>query len=343
MNKQSRNADVTDPDIRGEDPIEPMEPTMPDEADDGDFGSAELAPVEPGVRSYRLNNQAVPARPLEPALYLVATPIGNLGDITLRALETLAGADVLACEDTRVTRVLLNRFGIRNRPYPYHEHNANEAGPRLLKALEEGRSVALVSDAGTPLVSDPGYRLALLAIEAGHRVVPIPGASAPLAALVGAGLPNDAFMFAGFLPTKDKAKRDRLKQLSAVPATLIFFESPHRIGATLAAAADVLGEARKASVCRELTKTFEEFRRGTLGELALYYNEERTVKGEVVLVIGPPPEAAEMAEIDIDALLKQLTASMPAAKAAAAAAKTTGVPRQELYQRLLEMKEQKDD
>jgi 16S rRNA (cytidine1402-2'-O)-methyltransferase len=161
--------------------------------------------------------------------------------------------------------------------------------------------------------------------------------------LVGAGLPNDAFMFAGFLPTKDKAKRDRLAQVSVVPATLIFFESPHRIGATLAAAADVLGETRKASVCRELTKTFEEFRRGTLGELALYYNEERTVKGEVVLVIGPPPEAAEMAEIDIDALLKQLAATMPAAKAAASASKTTGVPRQELYQRLLEMKEQKDD
>ncbi|MFN3443712.1 MAG: 16S rRNA (cytidine(1402)-2'-O)-methyltransferase, partial [Rhizobium rosettiformans] len=177
----------------------------------------------PASKRYRLNDTAVASRPLEPALYLVATPIGNLGDITIRALETLAGADVLACEDTRVTRVLLDRYGIENRPYAYHEHNADEAGARLLAALEAGKSVALVSDAGTPLVSDPGYRLGQLAIEAGHRVVPIPGASAPLAALVGSGLPNDAFLFAGFLPTKDKAKRDRLRELAKVPATLIFF------------------------------------------------------------------------------------------------------------------------
>ncbi|HEX2147636.1 MAG TPA: 16S rRNA (cytidine(1402)-2'-O)-methyltransferase, partial [Pseudorhizobium sp.] len=175
---------------------------------------------------------AIPARPLEPALYLVATPIGNLGDITLRALETIAGADVLACEDTRVTRVLLDRYGIVNRPFAYHEHNADEAGPRLMAALDEGKSVALVSDAGTPLVSDPGYRLGQMALEAGHKVVPIPGASAPLAALVGSGMPSDAFLFAGFLPVKDKGKRDRLAELSRVPATLIFFESPHRIGAS---------------------------------------------------------------------------------------------------------------
>ncbi len=193
------------------------------------------------ARTYRLANVAVPARPLEPALYLVATPIGNLGDITLRALETLAGADVLACEDTRVTRVLLDRFGIAARPFAYHEHNANEAGPRLIAALDEGKSVALVSDAGTPLVSDPGYRLGQLALEAGHKVVPIPGASAPLAALVGSGLPSDAFLFAGFLPVKEKGRRDRLAELSKIPATLIFFESPHRIADTLVIAADVLG------------------------------------------------------------------------------------------------------
>jgi 16S rRNA (cytidine1402-2'-O)-methyltransferase len=172
-------------------------------------------------RGFRLLNVSVPARPLEAALYLVATPIGNLADITLRALETIAGADVLACEDTRVTRVLLDRYGIVNRPVAYHEHNAAEAGPRLLAALSEGKSVALVSDAGTPLVSDPGYRLAQLAIDAGHRVVPIPGPSAPLAALVGSGLPSDAFLFGGFLPAKDKARRDRLAELAAVPATLL--------------------------------------------------------------------------------------------------------------------------
>ncbi len=289
-------------------------------------------------RTFRLHNMAVPARPLEVALYLVATPIGNLGDITLRALETLAGADVLACEDTRVTRVLLDRYGIHNRPYAYHEHNADEAGPRLLQALADGRSVALVSDAGTPLVSDPGYRLAQQAIEAGHRVVPIPGASAPLAALVGSGLPNDAFFFAGFLPAKDKGRRDRLAELAAVPATLIFFESPHRIGATLSAAADVLGGKRRAAVCRELTKTFEEFRRGTLAELAAYYEGVDNVKGEIVLVVGPP-EPSVTPEADVEAILSDLSKSMPTARAAAEAARITGLPRKDLYQRLLDIKE----
>lgn len=288
-------------------------------------------------RTYRVNDTRVGARPLQPALYLVATPIGNLGDITLRALETLAGADVLACEDTRVTRVLLDRYGIQNRPFAYHEHNAAEAGPRLIAALEAGKSVALVSDAGTPLVSDPGYRLGQLAIEAGHRVVPIPGASAPLAALVGSGLPNDAFLFAGFLPTKDKARRDRLAELVDVPATLIFFESPHRIGDTLVAANDVLGSERSASVCRELTKTFEEFRRGTLKELAAAYAGQ-TVKGEVVLVVGPPPEKAAPDAGEVDGLLLELASSLPTAKAATEASRITGLPRKELYQRLLDLK-----
>ncbi|ACM25204.1 16S rRNA (cytidine(1402)-2'-O)-methyltransferase [Agrobacterium sp. SHOUNA12C] len=292
-----------------------------------------------GARSFRLHNHTVPARPLEPALYLVATPIGNLGDITLRALETLAGADVLACEDTRVTRVLLDRYGIQNRPYAYHEYNADEVGPRLLQALEAGRSVALVSDAGTPLVSDPGYRLAQQAIEAGYRVVPIPGASAPLAALVGSGLPNDAFLFAGFLPTKDKGKRDRLAELATVPATLIFFESPHRIAATLAAAADVLGAERPAAVGRELTKTFEEFRRGTLAELAAFYETVDNVKGEIVWLAGPPQEVITP-EADIEAMLRDLSKTMPTAKAAAEAARLTGLPRKDLYQRLLDMKAQ---
>ncbi|MDK1376916.1 MULTISPECIES: 16S rRNA (cytidine(1402)-2'-O)-methyltransferase [unclassified Sinorhizobium] len=290
-------------------------------------------------RGYRLHNATIPARPLEPALYLVATPIGNLADITLRALETLAGADVLACEDTRVTRVLLDRYGIVNRPFAYHEHNADEAGPRLLAALGEGKSVALVSDAGTPLVSDPGYRLAQQAIEAGHRVVPIPGPSAPLAALVGSGLPSDAFLFAGFLPVKDKARRDRISELAAVPATLLFFESPHRIAATVAAAADVLGTERKAVVCRELTKTFEEFRRGTLGELCAFYADGANVKGEIVLVVGPPDAKPVPKEADVDALLSALAKDMPMGKAATEAARRTGLPRKELYDRLLARKE----
>ncbi|MGB3812838.1 MAG: 16S rRNA (cytidine(1402)-2'-O)-methyltransferase [Shinella sp.] len=291
-----------------------------------------------GGKTFRLHNAVIPARPLEPALYLVATPIGNLSDITLRALETLAGADVLACEDTRVTRVLLDRYGIVNRPYAYHEYNADDVGPRLIAALDAGKSVALVSDAGTPLVSDPGYRLALLAIAAGHRVVPIPGASAPLAALVGSGLPNDAFFFAGFLPSKDKARRDRLAELSAVPATLMFFESPHRIAATVVAAADVLGEARPACVCRELTKTFEEFRRGSLGELAAHYGDGHTVKGEIVFVIGPPGEAAAPDAADVDRLLAMLVKDMSAGKAATEAARQTGLPRRDLYQRLIDLK-----
>ncbi|WP_443111626.1 16S rRNA (cytidine(1402)-2'-O)-methyltransferase [Agrobacterium sp. CNPSo 3708] len=290
-------------------------------------------------KSFRIAGVSVPARPLENALYLVATPIGNLGDITLRALETLSSADVLACEDTRVTRILLERYGIRNRPYAYHEHNAQEVGPRLVAALEAGKSVALVSDAGTPLVSDPGYRLGQLALDAGYRVVPIPGASAPLAALVGSGMPSDAFLFAGFLPVKDRGKRDRFAELSKIPATLIFFESPHRIGASVRVAADVLGRERRAVVCRELTKTFEEFRRGTLGELAEYYDEDRTVKGEIVLLVEPP-SYDDIPDIeDVEKLLKDLVSTMPAAKAAAEAAKLTGLPRKELYQRLLDMKD----
>ncbi len=185
-------------------------------------------------KTYVVGRTEIAARPLEAALYLVATPIGNLGDITLRALETLAGADVLACEDTRVTRVLLDRYAIRQRPTAYHEHNAGEAGPKLIAALEAGKSVALVSDAGTPLVSDPGFRLVGQALAAGIRVVPIPGASAVLAALTASGLPSDAFLFAGFLPVKDGQRRTRLAALKAVPATLIFFESPRRLADTLA-------------------------------------------------------------------------------------------------------------
>lgn len=290
-------------------------------------------------RSFKVGGFTVPARPIEAALYLVATPIGNLGDITVRALETLASSDVLACEDTRVTRILLERYGIRTRPFAYHEHNSNEVGPKLIAALEAGKSVALVSDAGTPLVSDPGYRLGQLALEAGHRVVPVPGASAPLAALVGSGMPSDAFLFAGFLPVKDRGKRDRFAELAKIPATLIFFESPHRISASIKVASEVLGRERRAVVCRELTKTFEEFRRGTLGELADYYDGDRVVKGEIVLLVEPP-SYDEIPDIeDVEKLLKDLVATMPAARAAGEAAKLTGLPRKELYQRLLDMKE----
>ena len=288
-------------------------------------------------RTYVVGQNEIVARPLEPALYLVATPIGNLGDITLRALETLAAADVLACEDTRVTRVLLNRYGIRQRPTAYHEHNAGEAGPKLIAALEAGKSVALVSDAGTPLVSDPGFRLVGQAIEAGQRVVPIPGASAVLAALTASGLPSDAFLFAGFLPVKDGQKRSRLEALKATPATLIFFESPRRLSDTLAAMADVLGD-RPAAIGRELTKTFEEMRTGSLGALAAHYGEAPTPKGEIVICVAPPEHQPDQ-PWDADRLLRSLVSEMPASKAAAEAARMTGQPKQALYRRLLELRD----
>jgi 16S rRNA (cytidine1402-2'-O)-methyltransferase len=286
-------------------------------------------------RVYVIGQTEIAARPLTPALYLVATPIGNLGDITLRALETLAGADHVACEDTRVTRVLLDRYGIR------HEHNASEAGPRLIEALENGRSVALVSDAGTPLVSDPGFRLVGQAQERGIRVVPIPGASAVLAALTASGLPSDAFFFAGFLPVKDGQKRTRLEEVRAVPGTLIFFESPRRLADTLEAMAEVLG-ARQAAIGRELTKAFEEIRTGTLAELSAHYAEADTPKGEIVISVAPPEERTESAD-DVDKLLLSLAKEMPASKAAAEAARMTGQPKPALYRRLLELREGSGD
>ena len=288
-------------------------------------------------KTYVVAQTEVAARPLAPALYLVATPIGNLADITLRALETLAAADVLACEDTRVTRVLLDRYGIRQRPLAYHEHNAAEAGPRLIAALEAGKSVALVSDAGTPLVSDPGYRLVNEALVRGIKVVPVPGASAVLAALTASGLPSDAFLFGGFLPVKDGQRRSRLEELKAAPATLIFFESPRRIADTLKTMADVLGNERPAAVGRELTKTFEEMRTGSLGSLSEHYASADTPKGEIVICVGPPNEQPTDAA-DVDRLLLSLAKEMPASKAAAEAARMTGGQKPALYRRLLELR-----
>jgi 16S rRNA (cytidine1402-2'-O)-methyltransferase len=290
-------------------------------------------------RTYMVGQAEIAARPIQPALYLVATPIGNLMDVTLRALETLAAADIVACEDTRVTRILLERYGIRQRTTAYHEHNANEAGPRLIDALSSGKSVALVSDAGTPLVSDPGFRLVAHALEAGIRVVPIPGPSAVLAALTASGLPSDAFLFAGFLPVKDGQRRSRLEAFKAVPATLIFFESPRRVGESLAAMAGVLGEMRPAAIGRELTKAFEEMRNGSLGELAAHYQDAETPKGEIVICVGPPVDAPHTLPQDIDRLLLSLAGEMPASKAAAEAARMTGGQKPVLYRRLMELKD----
>lgn len=280
---------------------------------------------------------AAASNPPGGTLHVVATPIGNLGDLSPRALDTLKTASAICAEDTRHTRQLLAHYGIERPLLALHEHNEDAIADRLVARLLAGESLALVSDAGTPLVSDPGYRLAQTAIEAGLRVIPIPGASAPLAALVASGLSNEAFLFAGFLPQKDKARRDRLAEFADMQATLMFFESPNRIGATLAAAADVLGSDREAAVCRELTKTFEEVRRGSLSELAAHYGEAGA-KGEIVLVIGPGEKMAP-AEADVDAILADLAPRLPTAKAAAEAARLTGLPRHDLYQRLLAMKD----
>jgi 16S rRNA (cytidine1402-2'-O)-methyltransferase len=293
---------------------------------------------EQAGRSYMIGGAEQRARPLEAALYLVATPIGNLADITLRALEVLASADILACEDTRVTRVLLDRYGIKRKTVSYHEHNAAEAGPRLIAELEQGRSVALATDAGTPLVSDPGFRLVETAQAAGIRVVPIPGPSSVLAALTASGLPSDAFFFAGFLSAKGGQRRTRLAGLAVVPGTLIFLESPRRLAASLTAMTEALGD-RPAAVCRELTKAFEEVRRGSLTELAAHYAEAGAPKGEIVVCVAPPAENEPDSAEEIDRMLVSLADEMGASRAAAEAARMTGMKKADLYRRLLDLKD----
>jgi 16S rRNA (cytidine1402-2'-O)-methyltransferase len=287
--------------------------------------------------SFLVRGATLRAQKPDPALYLVATPIGNLSDISLRALDVIAGADWLACEDTRVTQKLLARYGIRRRLVAYHDHNAAEAGAGLLTELEAGRSVALVSDAGTPLVSDPGFRLGEEAIKRGLSVVPIPGASAPLAALLASGLPSDQFFFAGFLPAKDGARLAKLETLARIPGTLLFFEAPHRIAESLAAMAEVLG-ARPAAVCRELTKAYETIYRGTLPELAASFEAQERVRGEIVVCVGPPGEDAAASSGDVDTILRGLLAEMKPAKAAQEAVKLTGLSRRDLYARALALK-----
>ncbi|EAU42987.1 probable methyltransferase protein [Fulvimarina pelagi HTCC2506] len=289
-------------------------------------------------RTYAIRGTAHQAHRPEPGLYLVATPIGHLDDLSLRALDIIAGADILACEDTRVTGKLLKRYGIERRMAAYHEHSGEKAGAALVETIRGGGSVALVSDAGTPLVSDPGYELVRAAIEAEVSVVAIPGASAVLTALAVSGLPSDAFFFAGFLPAKEKARADRLEQLLHIPSTLIFYEAPHRIAASLAAMLEALGD-RPAAVCRELTKMHETIYRGSLRELAEEFAALETVKGEIVVCIAPPAEDAPPNEADIDGILEGLLAEMKPAKAAQEAARLTGLPRRELYQRALTLKD----
>ncbi len=284
-------------------------------------------------RSYVLGGVTRDAQPAAPGLYLVATPIGNLGDISLRALETLAAADVIACEDTRVTRKLTGHYGISTPLAPYHEHNAAEARPKILARLAEGQAVALVSDAGTPLISDPGYKLARSANEAGHAVTALPGASAVLGALGVSGLPTDRFFFQGFLPTKQAARQERIAELSNILATLVLFESGPRLAAALADLAQGLGP-RAAAICRELTKLHEEIRRGTLDDLARTYANGAETRGEIVIVIAPPVEALT-ADTDVDAMLRGALARVSVKDAVGEVALATGRPRREVYQRAL--------
>lgn len=275
------------------------------------------------------------ALPLAPGLYLVATPIGHLADITLRAIAVLARADIIYCEDTRHSRTLLSHYTIRAPLRPYHEHNAEEQRPRVLKDLADGRTVALISDAGTPLISDPGFKLVREATAAGYDVTAVPGPSAALAALTVAGLPTDAFFFAGFLPAKEGARKSRLAELAAVPATLVFFEAPTRAADTLADLATELGN-REAALARELTKLHEDVRRARLADLARTF-ADTPPKGEVVIVVGPP-EAGEVSDSAIEESLVPILETVSIRDASRIVADTLKVPKARVYDVALGLK-----
>ena len=302
-------------------------------------GISNANPARP--KAYSIDRRITEAPALAAGLYLVATPIGNLRDITLRALETLAAADVIACEDTRVTRKLTEHFGIAAPLTPYHEHNAAEARPKLLVRLAEGQAVALVSDAGTPLISDPGYKLVREAAAAGHAVTAVPGASALLAALGVSGLPTDRFFFEGFLPPKQAARQKRIAELANIPATLVLFETGPRITEALADLAAGLS-GRAASMCRELTKLHEEVRRGSLDELARDYAGGAETRGEFVIVIAPPVERETRAD-EVDTLLRRALARVSVKDAVGEVALATGKSRREVYQRALELSKESGD
>ncbi|MGQ0681255.1 16S rRNA (cytidine(1402)-2'-O)-methyltransferase [Bradyrhizobium sp.] len=292
-----------------------------------------------GSRTFSVGGHVLPAPRPVPGLYLVATPIGNLADITLRALETLAGADLIACEDTRITHRLIDRYLISAQLTPYHEHNAAAARPKILEKLAQGASVALVSDAGTPLISDPGFKLVREACAAGHAVVAIPGPSSVLTALSVAALPTDRFFFEGFLPSRQTARRTRLAELARIDATLVMFESGNRVQDTLADLAEIMG-AREAAICRELTKLHEEVTRASLAELAAKADELET-RGEFVLVIGPPAAGSTiMAENQLDDVLRASLSRDSVKDAVAHAVEVSGRPRREVYARALELAKQ---
>ena len=269
-----------------------------------------------------------------PGLYIVATPIGHLADITLRALETLAGVDLILAEDTRHSRRLLDHYGVSTPMSAYHEHNGERARPEILARLARGEAVALICDAGTPLISDPGYKLVAEARAMGATIIPVPGASALLAALVGAGMPTDRFLFEGFLPPKVEGRRARLNALAAVEATLVFYEAPQRLAACLADLAAELGN-RPATVARELTKMNETLDMGTLDELAARYANLET-RGEIVVVVGPPAARAAVDAAQLRREIEGLLGTHGVKDAAAVLAARHGLPRRELYALALE-------
>jgi 16S rRNA (cytidine1402-2'-O)-methyltransferase len=275
-----------------------------------------------------------------PALYVVATPLGNLGDITLRALACLRGADAVACEDTRHSRPLLDHYGIKAPCFALHEHNENEASEKLLSLLADGKKVALITDAGTPGISDPGARAVAAAHAAGYRVVPMPGASAVVSLLSVAGLTDNRFLFAGFLPPKTTARRAVIESLRAVPATLVFYEAPHRIAETVADLAAILEPVRILVVGRELTKRFEEVARMPLGEAAAWFKADANrERGEFVLAVSAAPETQGM-DADSERVLRALLCELPTKQAAKLAAEITGQSKNELYARALQLKDE---
>jgi 16S rRNA (cytidine1402-2'-O)-methyltransferase len=276
------------------------------------------------------------AKPLASGLYLVATPIGNLSDVTLRALAVLANSDTVYCEDTRHSRLLLDHFGIRTRLKPYHEHNAEAERPVILTALARGARIALISDAGTPLVSDPGYKLVREAAASGHAIISVPGASAVLTALTSSGLPTDTFLFAGFLPPKQAARRKRLLELADIPGTLIVFEAPQRVADTLADMAEVLGN-RTICIARELTKLHEEVKRGLLEDFAGTLGDIN--KGEFVILVGPPL-AGEVSDEALNSALSEAMKTMTLKDAAKTIANDYGVPKSRAYSLGLTLKSQ---
>jgi 16S rRNA (cytidine1402-2'-O)-methyltransferase len=274
-------------------------------------------------------------------LHLVATPIGNLGDITLRALGVLAGSNMIICEDTRVTRKLLSRYAIATPALAYNDHNARRVLPGLMERLKNGDSLALVTDAGTPLISDPGYRLVEAAIEADIQLHTLPGASAALAGLILSGLPTDGFFFAGFPPPRQAARRRRFTELSAVPGSLIFFESARRLSASLSDLHHTLGD-RPAAIAREITKLHEEVRRGSLSKLAAHYADAGPPRGEIVILVAPPLAQ----EVDAKTLRTALTdalGDLSLRDAVAQVTAETGRPRREVYRLALEITDDEPD